>query len=149
MKYKVFLTRVSVLPRYNRHPFPCCAGEVRATLVHVHPGHVVLQPHPVLAGSHGDESAARPERPGPCAQVQEEREERGRMLLRRRLRHHHLHHAAGSALPRPASPADLQVSDCMIIPVCPWICLTAQELCESRGGRPGLPSLISPRFLWT
>ena len=25
----------------------------------------------------------------------------------------------------------------------------AQELCESRGGRPGLPSLISLRFLWT
>ena len=25
----------------------------------------------------------------------------------------------------------------------------AQELCESRGGRPGLPSLITLRFLWT
>ena len=25
----------------------------------------------------------------------------------------------------------------------------AQELCESRGGRPGLPSLIRLRFLWT
>ena len=25
----------------------------------------------------------------------------------------------------------------------------AQELCESRGGRPGLPSLIYLRFLWT
>ena len=25
----------------------------------------------------------------------------------------------------------------------------AQELCESRGGSPGLPSLISLRFLWT
>ena len=25
----------------------------------------------------------------------------------------------------------------------------AKELCESRGGRPGLPSLISLRFLWT
>ena len=25
----------------------------------------------------------------------------------------------------------------------------AQELCESRGGRPGLPSLIILRFLWT
>ena len=25
----------------------------------------------------------------------------------------------------------------------------AEELCESRGGRPGLPSLISLRFLWT
>ena len=25
----------------------------------------------------------------------------------------------------------------------------AQELCEGRGGRPGLPSLISLRFLWT
>ena len=24
-----------------------------------------------------------------------------------------------------------------------------QELCESRGGRPGLPSLISLRFPWT
>ena len=24
-----------------------------------------------------------------------------------------------------------------------------QELCESRDGRPGLPSLISLRFLWT
>ena len=24
-----------------------------------------------------------------------------------------------------------------------------QELCESRGGRPGLPSLINLRFLWT
>ena len=24
-----------------------------------------------------------------------------------------------------------------------------QELCESRGGRPGLPSLISLQFLWT
>ena len=23
------------------------------------------------------------------------------------------------------------------------------ELCESRGGRPGLPSLIKLRFLWT
>ena len=28
-------------------------------------------------------------------------------------------------------------------------CHRAQELCESRGGRPGLPSLINPRFLWT
>ena len=27
--------------------------------------------------------------------------------------------------------------------------LRAQELCESRGGRPGLPSLINLRFLWT
>ena len=107
--------------------------------MHVHPGHVVLQPHPVLAGSHGDESAARPERPGLRAQVQEEREERGRMLLRRRLRHHHLHHAAGSALPRPASPADLQVSGCVIIPVCSWICLRAKELCESRGGPSWAP----------
>ena len=26
--------------------------------------------------------------------------------------------------------------------------IRAQELCESRGGRPGLPSLISLRFLW-
>ena len=25
----------------------------------------------------------------------------------------------------------------------------AQELCESRGGRPGLPSLVNLRFLWT
>ena len=25
----------------------------------------------------------------------------------------------------------------------------AQELCESQGGRPGLPSLISLLFLWT
>ena len=25
----------------------------------------------------------------------------------------------------------------------------AQELCESRGGRPVLPSLINLRFLWT
>ena len=25
----------------------------------------------------------------------------------------------------------------------------AQELCENRGGRPGLPSLINLRFLWT
>ena len=25
----------------------------------------------------------------------------------------------------------------------------AQELSERRGGRPGLPSLISLRFLWT
>ena len=25
----------------------------------------------------------------------------------------------------------------------------AQQLCESRGGRPGLPSLINQRFLWT
>ena len=25
----------------------------------------------------------------------------------------------------------------------------AQELCESRGGRPWLPSLINLRFLWT
>ena len=24
-----------------------------------------------------------------------------------------------------------------------------KKLCESRGGRPGLPSLISLRFLWT
>ena len=29
------------------------------------------------------------------------------------------------------------------------ICQKAQELCESRDGRPGLPSLISLRFLWT
>ena len=28
-------------------------------------------------------------------------------------------------------------------------CFRAQELCESRGGRPGLPSLISLQFLWT
>ena len=28
-------------------------------------------------------------------------------------------------------------------------CSRVQELCESRGGRPGLPSLISLRFLWT
>ena len=27
--------------------------------------------------------------------------------------------------------------------------LRAHELCESRGGRPGLSSLISLRFLWT
>ena len=27
--------------------------------------------------------------------------------------------------------------------------IRAQGLCESRGGRPGLPSLISLRFLWT
>ena len=27
--------------------------------------------------------------------------------------------------------------------------IRAQELYESRGGRPGLPSLISLRFLWT
>ena len=27
--------------------------------------------------------------------------------------------------------------------------LRVQELCESRGGRPGFPSLISLRFLWT
>ena len=27
--------------------------------------------------------------------------------------------------------------------------LRTQELCESRGGRPGLPSLINLRFLWT
>ena len=27
--------------------------------------------------------------------------------------------------------------------------LRAQELCESRGGRPGLPTLIRLRFLWT
>ena len=25
----------------------------------------------------------------------------------------------------------------------------AQELCEGRGGLPGLPSLLSLRFLWT
>ena len=25
----------------------------------------------------------------------------------------------------------------------------AQELCESRGGRPGLPSLTNLQFLWT
>ena len=30
-----------------------------------------------------------------------------------------------------------------------WASRAAQELCESRGGRPGLPSLISLRFLWT
>ena len=29
------------------------------------------------------------------------------------------------------------------------VALRTQELCESRGGRPGLPSLISLRFLWT
>ena len=28
-------------------------------------------------------------------------------------------------------------------------CGRAQELCESGGGRPGLPSLISLLFLWT
>ena len=28
------------------------------------------------------------------------------------------------------------------------ICSRAQELCESHGGCPGLPSLISLRFLW-
>ena len=27
--------------------------------------------------------------------------------------------------------------------------MRAQELCENRGGRPGLPTLISLRFLWT
>ena len=27
--------------------------------------------------------------------------------------------------------------------------LRALELCESRGGRPGLPSLINLQFLWT
>ena len=27
--------------------------------------------------------------------------------------------------------------------------IRVQELCESRGGRPGLPSLISLWFLWT
>ena len=27
--------------------------------------------------------------------------------------------------------------------------IRAQELCESRSGRPGLPSLINLRFLWT
>ena len=27
--------------------------------------------------------------------------------------------------------------------------IRVQELCESRGGRPGLPSLISLRFMWT
>ena len=27
--------------------------------------------------------------------------------------------------------------------------IRAQELCESRGGRPGLPSLINLQFLWT
>ena len=27
--------------------------------------------------------------------------------------------------------------------------LRDQELCESRDGRPGLPSLISLQFLWT
>ena len=27
--------------------------------------------------------------------------------------------------------------------------LRVQDLCESRGGRPGLPSLISLQFLWT
>ena len=27
--------------------------------------------------------------------------------------------------------------------------IRVQELCESRGGRPELPSLISLRFLWT
>ena len=33
-----------------------------------------------------------------------------------------------------------------------WFALSlfrAQELCESRGGRPGLPTLINLRFLWT
>ena len=29
------------------------------------------------------------------------------------------------------------------------VAVRAQELCGSRGGRPGLPSLISLRFLWT
>ena len=27
--------------------------------------------------------------------------------------------------------------------------LRVRELCESRGGRPGLPSLINLQFLWT
>ena len=30
-----------------------------------------------------------------------------------------------------------------------WGVLRVQELCESRGGRPGLPVLISLMFLWT
>ena len=30
-----------------------------------------------------------------------------------------------------------------------WVIYRAQELCESRGGRHGLPSLIYLRFLWT
>ena len=31
---------------------------------------------------------------------------------------------------------------------CVTIMARAQELCESRGGRPGLPSLINLQFLW-
>ena len=30
-----------------------------------------------------------------------------------------------------------------------WHIIRARELCESRGGRPGLPSLINLGFLWT
>ena len=31
----------------------------------------------------------------------------------------------------------------------PSTCHRVQELCESRGGRPGLPSPVNLRFLWT
>ena len=38
---------------------------------------------------------------------------------------------------------------CTIIECHPNTNKQTQELCESGGGRPGLPSLISLRFLWT
>ena len=40
------------------------------------------------------------------------------------------------------------------IRLCSWftqarLSFRAQEVCESGGGRPGLPSLLNLRFLWT
>ena len=38
---------------------------------------------------------------------------------------------------------------CLQIGIGKQMIIRAQELCKSRGGRPGLPSLISLRFVWT
>ena len=45
--------------------------------------------------------------------------------------------------------AGLSELDGLNCPVAESFLFRAQELCESRGGRPGLPSLINLRFLWT
>ena len=67
----------------------------------------------------------------------------------------------GKASPRLLTPRGVLVKDaCNVLQVhtilVPYnvgailpLALRAQELCESRDGRPGLPSLISLRFLWT
>ena len=50
-----------------------------------------------------------------------------------------------------ARPNRLAISSICMDPYTTWVQgrVRAQELCESRGGRPGLQSLISLRFLWT